>query len=628
MPHIHAVSWISSDYLIKEGCTTDGKTLDTLDKHPELALAIAKKLIHVTIPENDEKLKEKVLGCQTHGHRPTSCYKGSKKSKCRFNFPKLPSEKWLIAEPLPEDMDEKDAMNKMYRFKEVLEKAMEIINDKNIDDNMTFQQFIKILHPKVKPKNNPNYDYYACENEYYLALSTSETGKILISKRSVKERNINNYNPEWLKAWNANMDIQIAFDPYAVITYIISYVGKDETMITSFLKEALRNAKKLPWQEKLKSLSTAFITHRQCGMPESIYRTLKELHLKESNIACTFVSSGFPEHRHSIYHPVPEDPDQPNDEFMDAVGEVQIEGRTGTFKKQVPISQRYAERPKVLNEMCLAQFAQRYGFIGTVPKSVEFDKHEVSIDKESEEEDFIFTFGASQIQLPKYFKVANGYMRKHKPLVLRFHNSKRKEGHEEQYSELFLYYPWRTESKNIPRNHDECIEKFNAVEQIINSNKQALFPFRSTIELMDEVVLEDIRANHIFDNLDPEFEQEKEDGISAGVQQDEEFDHRNYDFDNQDRQGGSFEDFRYKSIEVNKQDMDFLLDKLDPEQRIGLDKIVKYCKALKRAKKNPLLEVEPLYLIIHGGAGIKVKSNLVYQKNQLILNFLQVLVNP
>ena len=74
--------------------------------------------------------------------------------------------------------------------------------------------------------------------------------------------------------------------------------------------------------------------------------------------------------------------------------------------------------------------------------------------------------------------------------------------------------------------------------------------------------------------------------------------------------------------------MDFLLDKLDPEQRIGLDKIVKYCKELKRAKKNPLLEVEPLYLIIHGGAGIKVKYNLVYQKNQLILNFLQVLVNP
>ena len=139
--------------------------------------------------------------------------------------------------------------------------------------------------------------------------------------------------------------------------------------------------------------------------------------------------------------------------------------------------------------------------------------------------------------------------------------------------------------------------------------------------------MEDIRANHIFDNLDPEFEQEKEDGISAGVQQDEEFDHRNYDFDNQDRQGGSFEDFRYKSIEVNKQDMDFLLDKLDPEQRIGLDKIVKYCKALKRAKKNPLLEVEPLYLIIHGGAGIKDKSNLVYQKNHIILNFLQVLVN-
>ena len=620
MPHIHAVSWISSEYLINEGCTTDGKTLDTLDKHPELALEIAKKMVHVTIPENDEELKEKVLKSQTHGHRAT-CYKGSKKSKCRFNFPKLPSEKCLIAEPLPDDMDERVAMNKMYRFKEVLQQAMEIIQDENVDEDMTFEQFIKLLLPKIKPKKESNYDYNACENEYYAALGTSEQGKILILKRTVKERNINNYNPEWLKAWNANMDIQIAFDPYAVITYIISYVGKDETMITSFLKEALKNARTLPWQEKLRSLATAFITHRQCGAPESIYRTLKELHLKESNISCVFVSSGFPEHRHSIYHPVPEDPDQPNDEFVDAVGEVQIEGRTGRFKKQVHISQRYSERPKVLNKMCLAQFAQRYSFIRTVPKSVEFDTDGLSIDKESEEKDLVFTFDSSEIQMPKYFKVFHGYMRLRKPLVLRFHSSKKKEGHEEQYSELFLYYPWRDESKNIPRNFDDCIAKFNTVEPRIAAIKRQLFPFRSTIQLMDEVDLEDIRANHIYDNLDPEFEAEKEEGTSAGVHQDEEFDHRNYDLDKQDGQGGGFEDFRYKSIEVDEKDMESLLDKLDPEQRIGLDKVVKYCKALKRAKKNPLLEVEPLYLIIHGGAGINVKCNLVYFLTIMYIKF-------
>ena len=157
MPHLHGVSWISSEYLINEGCTTTDGRLDTLDNHPELALEISKKLIHVSIPEDGDKLKEKVLKSQTHGHRAISCYKGSKKSKCRFNFPKLPSEKSFIAEPLPEDMDEKEAMHKMCRFKDVLKAAMEIIGDQNVNEDMTFEQFINALLPKVKKRKNTIY---------------------------------------------------------------------------------------------------------------------------------------------------------------------------------------------------------------------------------------------------------------------------------------------------------------------------------------------------------------------------------------------------------------------------------------------------------------------------------------
>ena len=41
-------------------------------------------------------------------------------------------------------------------------------------------------------------------------------------------------------AWNANMDIQMAIDPYAGITYIINYMNKDETGLTKFMKDALK----------------------------------------------------------------------------------------------------------------------------------------------------------------------------------------------------------------------------------------------------------------------------------------------------------------------------------------------------------------------------------------------------
>ena len=57
-------------------------------------------------------------------------------------------------------------------------------------------------------------------------------------KRNVKDRFINNFNPEMLDAWNANHDIQLALDPYAVISYIVNYMNKDETQMTKNLKEA------------------------------------------------------------------------------------------------------------------------------------------------------------------------------------------------------------------------------------------------------------------------------------------------------------------------------------------------------------------------------------------------------
>ena len=59
-------------------------------------------------------------------------------------------------------------------------------------------------------------------DEYMSHISITQRGKTLILKRDFKERFVNNYNIEMMMAWNANMDIQLALDPFAVITYIIN----------------------------------------------------------------------------------------------------------------------------------------------------------------------------------------------------------------------------------------------------------------------------------------------------------------------------------------------------------------------------------------------------------------------
>ena len=76
---------------------------------------------------------------------------------------------------------------------------------------------------------------------YEEALHISERGYEVILKRDIDEIMINNFNPEWIKAWDSNMDIQLCLDYYAVICYITDYYMKDESGTIDFIKDALKN---------------------------------------------------------------------------------------------------------------------------------------------------------------------------------------------------------------------------------------------------------------------------------------------------------------------------------------------------------------------------------------------------
>ena len=77
-------------------------------------------------------------------------------------------------------------------------------------------------------------------NEYIKALETSKTGYSVILRRDLDEIYINSYNPEWIRAWDGNIDIQPCFDYFAVITYVTDYFMKDETGTMEILKEVVR----------------------------------------------------------------------------------------------------------------------------------------------------------------------------------------------------------------------------------------------------------------------------------------------------------------------------------------------------------------------------------------------------
>ena len=132
--------------------------------------------------------------------------------------------------------------------------------------------------------------------------------------------------------------------------YIVSYMNKDESQMTKFLSEALNSEKKQNAKEKLRTLQKTFLTHRQVGISEATYRLLPGMHLKNSNIKCIFVLTGFPGNRSKFWQKVSGDSNEEtnlnettNEEDTEyqvtqsAKRPVKIPGRNGYFTEQITV---------------------------------------------------------------------------------------------------------------------------------------------------------------------------------------------------------------------------------------------------------------------------------------------------
>ena len=134
---------------------------------------------------------------------------------------------------------------------------------------------------------------------YHYCLSVSDYGTKLILKREVNEIFVNNYNPFWMEAWNANMDLQLCLDYFSIITYMTDYVAKPEKKTTEILKLVNKEKKKANSSHKntMYALANTYLTHREMGECETYYKLDPALHFKQSNIRTIFVATGFPQNR-------------------------------------------------------------------------------------------------------------------------------------------------------------------------------------------------------------------------------------------------------------------------------------------------------------------------------------------
>ena len=143
--------------------------------------------------------------------------------------------------------------------------------------------------------------------DYIKALSMSKSGYSVVIKRDLDEIFINNYNIEWLRAWDGNMDIQVVLDFFAVITYVTDYYAKDDTGTMEIIKAALAQSESKDLKEKMKIIANTFLTHRQMGEAEACYRLLPSMLLKKSNVTCQWVNLGSKEDRSSRWRKASEE---------------------------------------------------------------------------------------------------------------------------------------------------------------------------------------------------------------------------------------------------------------------------------------------------------------------------------
>ena len=108
--------------------------------------------------------------------------------------------------------------------------------------------------------------------DYITALGISNRGYSVVFERDVSEIFINPFNEHWMRAWNANLDLQPVLDFFAVVTYVTDYYSKDDSGTMEVLKSALKDKDLTDVKEKMKVHANVYLTHRQIGEAEAVFR--------------------------------------------------------------------------------------------------------------------------------------------------------------------------------------------------------------------------------------------------------------------------------------------------------------------------------------------------------------------
>jgi hypothetical protein len=181
------------------------------------------------------------------------------------------------------------------------------------------------------------------------------------------------------------------------------------------IKAALAQTDTKDLKEKMRTVANVFLTHRQMGEAEAVYRLLPSMTLKKSNVTCQWVSLGMKEDRSSRWKKANEEDCKSGRPVTELVG------HEGFWYEQQDMWSKYLRRPIEIEEICFGQFGKMYRSGGKA-KDDDEDEEEKDDKNESNEKNevpsdekkfhYIMTCqNEENVELPKTIILKNPYPR-------------------------------------------------------------------------------------------------------------------------------------------------------------------------------------------------------------------------
>ena len=386
-PHAHTILWIKD--APKLNVNSDKDVCSFIDKY-----------VKCSIPE-EEELAQVVTKVQKHRHSATCRRRG----KCRFHYPRPPSPETVIARQstaatYPEELAEQGM--------KALAAVRKVVDDKDTPEDISMDELLT--------KANVSHSIYMC------GLKMCATGSSIVMQRKPSESWINTYNPDDIRVWRANMDLQFVLDPYACVMYIAAYMLKSERSMGELLKQVSKECSGEQIRTQLRRLGSVFLNHREVSAQEAVYRILS-MPLKQLRRKVVFVNTAAKEDRISLLKPINQiqDMDEDSEDIY-----------------QTSLINRYAARPDQLNDMCLAEFAANY----TTRSGQELQEDETS--------DVLPTAEGGKCPSIKLKNNLGRMYKRKREAVIRFHRfNQEKEPSKVYRLKIMLYVPWRNESSDL-----------------------------------------------------------------------------------------------------------------------------------------------------------------------------------